>query len=94
VKNASLITLRTLKPVEADYLIIATTSLNNPADYAPSWHIGVESQLPWLDIHDDLPRMRTEEAPKVREAWESAGTDDSEDCHELEYEKASQIEKN
>jgi hypothetical protein len=26
-------------------------------------HVGIESQVPWLVIHDDLPRTRTEDEP-------------------------------
>ena len=39
-------------------------SLDNPENFAPNgYHMGIESQLPWLDIRDDLPRMRTDEHP-------------------------------
>jgi hypothetical protein len=36
-------------------------------------HFGVESQLPWLDIHDDLPRIRTEDDPELSRRWISVG---------------------
>ena len=39
-------------------------SLDNPENFPPDrYHMGVESQLPWLDIRDDLPRIRTDEHP-------------------------------
>ena len=79
---------RSLKPEPASYLVISTTSLDNPEDYAPTWHGGVESQLPWLKIHDDLPRTKCEESPMLRSAWGSAGVPDPNDWKELEYEQA------
>ncbi len=39
-------------------------SLDHPEDWLPSIHFGVERQVPWLTIHDDLPRKRTEEDPE------------------------------
>ena len=39
-------------------------SLDHPEDWPPSVHIGVETQVPWLTIDDDLPRKRTEEDPE------------------------------
>ncbi len=40
-------------------------SLDHPGDVSPEYHTGVERQVPWLTIHDDLPRMRTEENPNI-----------------------------
>jgi class 3 adenylate cyclase len=62
-----------LLPEVADYIAIFTAGLDNPEDFAPTWHGGIESQLPWIDLHDDLPRKRCEESPELRRAWESAG---------------------
>jgi class 3 adenylate cyclase len=84
---------RSLKPEVAKFLVMATTSLDNPEDFAPSWHGCVESQLPWLQIHDDLPRMRAEEAPMLKKAWESAGVDDPVDWKELTYEESIALDK-
>ncbi len=39
-------------------------SLDHPEDWPPRVHCGIESQIPWLTIDDDLPRMRTEEDPE------------------------------
>ncbi len=83
---------RRLKPGPANYLVIITTSLDNPEDYAPSWHGGVESQLPWFKIHDDLPRTRSDESPMLKSAWESAGLPDPNDWNELEYEQAALLD--
>ena len=38
-------------------------SLDHPEDVSPDYHSGVESQVPWLTIDDDLPRMRTDDNP-------------------------------
>ncbi len=44
--------------------IVSTGSLDHPEDWPPDkMHMGVESQIPWLVIHDDLPRIRTEDEP-------------------------------
>lgn len=46
---------------ESDWIDINTGSLDHPEDFPATYHTGIESQLPWLAINDDLPRMRTEE---------------------------------
>ncbi|MGB5707670.1 MAG: GFA family protein [Arenicellales bacterium] len=48
-----------LKPSISEYLIICIPTLDRPEDFPPVWHGGIESQLPWLNVHDDLPRLRT-----------------------------------
>jgi len=55
------------------YYAIRLATLNNPEDYPPTVHFGVESQLPWLDIHDDLPRIRTEDDSELSRRWISVG---------------------
>ncbi|MGI9317783.1 MAG: GFA family protein [bacterium] len=70
------LTYRMLKPSLSDYLILCIATLNNPGNIAPVWHGGVESQLPWLNLHDDLPRMQTKDSPSLRNAWASVGLDD------------------
>jgi class 3 adenylate cyclase len=81
-----------LKPKPANYTVIATTCLDNPEDYAPAWHQSVESQLPWLDIQDHLPRTRCEESPMLRSAWASMGTPEPGDWKALDYEEAEQLD--
>ena len=85
---------QSLKPEPADYVVIATASLNNPEDYAPSWHGCVESQMPWLQINDDLPRTRSEESPLLKKAWGSMGAADPKEWVDLKYKMAKKIEKN
>lgn len=64
---------RGLVPQWSDWLSIEVASLDNPQDFPPTWHVGVESQMPWIDINDNLPRVRTEDSPGIIEAWESVG---------------------
>jgi adenylate cyclase len=82
---------QSLKPKPADYIVIATASLDNPEDYAPTWHGGVESQMPWLQINDDLPRTRCEESPLLRKAWSSMGAADPDNWVDLRFKKAKKL---
>jgi hypothetical protein len=77
-----------LKPEAASYIAIPTTILDNPEDYAPTWHGGIESQVSWLQIHDDLPRARCEESPFLQKAWGSMSAADPEKWVTLDYEQA------
>lgn len=56
-------------PAWADWIVIYTLSLDNPAPNAPTWHLGVESQMPWFDLQSSLPRMRCQDSPDLVEAW-------------------------
>ena len=90
-KCGSPIIWQSLKPEPADYVVIATASLDNPEDYAPTWHGGVESQMPWLQINDDLPRTRCEESPLLRKAWGAMGAADPDKWVDLQYKKAKKL---
>lgn len=57
-------------------MVIQTACLDNPHAFAPTWHGGVESQVPWLDVNDQLPRIKSPESPALRKAWESVGVFD------------------
>ena len=52
---------RYLKGVDGVFATIG--SLDHPEDWPPTHHFGIESQIPWLTIDDDLPRARTEDDP-------------------------------
>ncbi len=91
-KCGSHVIWRSLKPEPASYVAIATAILDNPEDYAPTWHGGVESQMPWLQIHDDLPRTRCEESPLLRKAWGSVDANDPNEWVDLEYKKARKLD--
>ncbi|MGI9367919.1 MAG: GFA family protein [Ruegeria sp.] len=55
------------------YYSIRVGTLDNPADFPPELHFGVESQIPWVDIHDDLPRIRTQDDPQLSSRWVAVG---------------------
>jgi len=54
-------------------------SLDQPENFAPTVHVGIEGKMPWLDIHDDLPRARSEESKDLRIRWSNAGFPDPAD---------------
>ena len=51
------------------WVLIFTASLDNPGNYPPTYHLGVESALPWLKVHDALPRTRCEDSPSLIQAY-------------------------
>ena len=53
------------KPREAVSMSLYHRSLvlDHPGDAPPNQHNGIESQVPWLTIDDDLPRARTGDDP-------------------------------
>ena len=51
-------TLTMHEAVLPDRVQVALGSLDRPQDVRPDDHIWTESQLPWLEIVDDLPRHR------------------------------------
>ncbi len=59
-----------------DWIVIFTASLDNPEDFGPGWHLGVESQMPWLKIQDDLTRLRCKDSPGLVAAWKSVGVEE------------------
>ena len=48
-------------------------SLDNPERYPPTYHLGTESAMPWLAIHDDLPRTMCRDSPSLIDAYRSVG---------------------
>ena len=57
----------------SDWVAIFTTALDDPENFGPGWHLGVESQMPWLKIQDDLARVRCKDSPSQVAAWASVG---------------------
>ena len=57
-----------------DTLGVLVGSLDHPEHWPPvaGHHLGIESQIPWLRIDDDLPRWRTEDYPEYRAAKAAA----------------------
>ncbi len=45
---------------EADHypggMHLYATSLEDPYDFKPTFHVNYQSKLPWLQINDDLPK--------------------------------------
>ena len=56
-------------PDWANWMLIYTASLDNPAPNVPTWHLGVESQLPWFDVHPALKHVRCQDSPDIVDAW-------------------------
>ena len=75
-KCGSSLTYKLVKPRETAYLVVHTSSLDQPENFAPSVHSGIESKLPWFDILDDLPRTRSADSRVLQEAWSSVGLPD------------------
>ena len=57
----------------SDWFVVTIGSLDHPENFKPAWHTGIESQMPWLNIHDDLPRVRSLDSPDLVDAWASVG---------------------
>jgi hypothetical protein len=53
---------------EAEHITIWVGSLDRPQDFQPEAHWGIESRLPWVNIHPELPDYRTEEYTEFLEA--------------------------
>ncbi len=50
------------RPMEGDWVAVPTGSLDQPELFPMLEHCGIESQIPWLKIEDDLPRKTTFES--------------------------------
>ncbi|NNE51851.1 MAG: hypothetical protein HKN30_05550 [Sulfitobacter sp.] len=72
----SSLTYKLVRPRETAYLVIFTSSLDEPNRHAPAIHSGIESQMSWIEILDDLPRMPSADSRVLQEAWSSVGLPD------------------
>ncbi|AXI41940.1 GFA family protein [Sulfitobacter sp. SK011] len=72
------LTYKLFQPKETAFLVLHTSSLDEPENYPPAVHSGMESKLPWFDIMDDLPRTRSADSRVLQEAWSSVGLPDPE----------------
>ena len=52
---------RPIIPEWSNWIILTIASLDHPENMPPQRHYGIESQIPWLNIHDGLPRERYED---------------------------------
>lgn len=57
----------------ADWTNVSAGSLDHPERVVPTEHICVESQLPWYDVADNLPRQRSEDYADLIKEWANAG---------------------
>jgi hypothetical protein len=62
-----------ISPDREDWTVIWVGSLDHPERVVPTEHLCVESQLPWFEVADNLPRQRSEDYTELREAWANAG---------------------
>ena len=73
------LTYRLVKPVPSKIFVVYTAAFDNPADFTPTVHGGVESQMPWMNILDELPRSPCESSRTLQAAWTVAGVKDPSD---------------
>ena len=52
-----------------EWIMIWTASLDEPEKFPPTYHLGIESTMPWLNIHDDLPRTQCKDSPSLVAAY-------------------------
>ena len=60
-------------------LAVFAATLDHPEDFAPTYHACIDSKMPWLEIHDDLPRKTTLEFDNIRKRWEAVGIPNPDD---------------
>ena len=58
-----------MSPEDEEWTNVYVGSLDHPEDVTPARHDCVESQLPWHQIADNLPRNRSEDDPELVEMW-------------------------
>jgi hypothetical protein len=58
----------TFRYLRSEWIAISIGSLDTPEAVRPETHWGIESQVPWLALHDDLPRKSIEGDPEYM-AW-------------------------
>ena len=71
--------IRYYAPEESKFLIMMTACLDKPEDSAPTWHGCTESQMPWLDIQDSLPRTVSDKSADLQRRWGAVGLHDPAD---------------
>ncbi len=52
-----------------DWIWVKVASLDEPERIRPQRHVGIESQMPWFEVHDELPRMASDEGGDPTIAW-------------------------
>lgn len=56
-----------------DWVVVTTGSFDEPQKFPPTYHLGVESQLPWVRLVDDLPRTTCRDSPSLVDAYRAVG---------------------
>ena len=51
--------------LDSQHINITLCSLDNPAEFAPVQHFGIESQQPWLHLADTWPREATLDSARL-----------------------------
>ena len=67
------LTYRGITGIWTKWIMVWTASLDEPEKFPPTYHLGVESMMPWLDIHDDLPRTMCKDSPSLVDAYGNVG---------------------
>lgn len=62
-----------MSPTKPEWTNLSAGSLDHPERVRPTQHLCVESQLPWFELADELPRLRSDDLPGLEEEWASAG---------------------
>lgn len=55
------------------WYLLLIGSLDDPNRFPPLFHLGIESQLSWLDLPDSLQRMSCYDSPTLKAAYNSVG---------------------
>ena len=56
----------------AEGVWLSLGNFDDPSAFTPEYHYGVESQLPWVQFDDGLPRYRCDEDPDLAAAFAAA----------------------
>ena len=56
-----------------DWIFIFQGTLDPGFEFAPEWHLGIESHVRWLIVEDELPKVRCDESPGLVQAYAEAG---------------------
>ncbi|MEP1207389.1 MAG: GFA family protein [Rhizobiaceae bacterium] len=55
------------------WVVVTTGSFDDPAKFPPTYHLGIESQLPWARFLDELPKTKCYDSPSLVEAYRAVG---------------------
>jgi class 3 adenylate cyclase len=55
------------------WIMVFTATLDDPENHPPTYHLGIETAMPWLNIVDELPRTACRDSPSLVEAYRTVG---------------------